>query len=287
MSNPTHPAHRATSVPTDSGASSALGAISIGKIVRSESHVRYTCQVFGPGENPGPPEPADYAFGSFVRVPLRIRPTRPDVAQLAPANSASFQSAPRSDALIPRERDHNGHLVGRVPLPLTGEGDRGWGSWSVGLIYDTILLNPAFGMLGPRLSSDEQVTLFSPDYLSERAVLVSILLLGSVSAEARGPARISHGVPPVAPDLGAVVSSMSDAEVRAFHFFADGGAPGGARAYLHMGYLPHAVAQDHPLLPLAMLSTIERLERLCPENAALLAIVKRNFAWRLKVQATG
>jgi hypothetical protein len=99
--------------------------------------------------------------------------------------------------------------------------------------------------------------------------------------------RVRHGVPPVAPDLGAVVSSMSDAEVRAFHHFADGSPPGGARSYLHMGYLPHAVAQDHPLLPLAMLHTVERLERLCPENAALLAIVKRNFAWRLKVQATG
>jgi hypothetical protein len=161
----------------------------------------------------------------------------------------------------------------------------GSGSWAVGLIYDTILLNPAFGALGPRLSNDEQVTIFSPDYLSERAVLVSILLLGSVSGE--GLPRVSHGVPPVAPDLGAVVAAMSDAEVRAFHHFADDRPPSGARPYLHMGYLPHAVAQDHPLLQIAMLHTVERLERLCPENAALLAIVKRNFAWRLKVQATG
>ncbi len=38
------------------------------------------------------------------------------------------------------------------------------------------------------------------------------------------------------------------------------------------------------LLPLAMLRTIERLEALLPENAALLSIVKRNLAWRLKVR---
>jgi hypothetical protein len=169
-----------------------------------------------------------------------------------------------------------------------GEGAGGRGaSFAIGLIYDTILLNPAFGTLGPRLSNDEQVNLFSPDYISERAVLVSLLLLGSVSLAADGSARVRHGVPPVAPDLGAVVSSMSEAEVRAFHLFADGGPPGGAKPYLHMGYLPHAVAQDHPLLPMAMLHTLERLERLCPEHASLLAIVKRNFAWRLKVEATG
>jgi len=272
----THNIQSASAANSALSASSAPGAISIGKIVRSESHVRYTCQVFGPGETVAPPEPADYAFGSFVRLPLRFHPAGADVAQLAPALTTSAQPAPRSDALIPREIGLVGH---------SGGSDHS--AWAVGLIYDTILLNPAFGTLGPRLSTDEQVTLFSPDYLSERAVLVSILLLGSVSAEPRAPLHIRHGVPPVAPDLGAVVSSMSDAEVRAFHHFADGSPPGGARAYLHMGYLPHAVAQDHPLLPLAMLHTVERLERLCPENAALLAIVKRNFAWRLKVQATG
>jgi hypothetical protein len=149
-----------------------------------------------------------------------------------------------------------------------------------------LLLNPTFGTLGPRLSNDAQVELFSPDYLSERAVLVSILLLGTMSGPTSAP-RVLHGVPPLAPDLGAEVAALADADVRAFHAFADIGLPGGAHPYLHMGYLPHAVAQDHPLLPLAMLRTIERLERLFPEHAALLSIVKRNFAWRLKVQSAG
>jgi hypothetical protein len=223
----------------------------IGKIVRSESHVRYTCQVYGPGEVAAPPEPADYGFGSFVRVPLR-------------ATSARASS----------------------PLPLPTATAEAEHAWAVGLIYDTLLVNPAFGTLGPRLSNEEQVVLFSPDYLSERAVLVSILLLGTMGGSRQSP-RVAHGIPPLAPDLGAEVSPMPEAEVCAFHFFADMGLPGGARPYLHMGYLPHAVAQQSALLPLAMLRTIERLERLFPENAALLSIVKRNFAWRLKVQSAG
>lgn len=230
----------------------------IGKIVGSDSHVRYTCQIFGPGEVAIPPDPSAYAFGSFVRMPLRTTPAA-DVAMLEPPPPAMA----RSDTLMP---------VQAQPL------------WAVGLIYDTILVNPAFGALGPRLSNDEQLAIFSPDYLAERAVLVSILALGTMRGEGAPSGRVTHGVPALALDLGAAVEQLSEAQVRAFHSFAD--TPQ-TRPYLHLGYLPHTVAQDHPLLPMAMLRTVERLETLLPENAALLAIVKRNLAWRLKVLAAG
>jgi hypothetical protein len=247
------------------------GGVEIGKIVKSDSHVRYVCQVCGAGEVAAPPRPEDYAFGSFVRVPLRDSFPRADVATLAPA------PLPGSDALA---------TVGEPA------------DWAVGVIYDTILVNPAFGTLGPRLSNDAQVELFSPDYLTERAVLVAVLLLGTLSVHpvsghnGRGRTRdgvftVRHGVPPVAPDLSAIVSTLPEAEVRAFHYFADEGPPGGASPYLHMGYLPHVIAQDHPLLPMTVLHIVERLEGLFPANAALLSIMKRNFAWRLKVQTAG
>jgi len=238
-----------------------MAAVGIGKIVGSESHVRYTCQIFGPGEVAAPPDPSAYAFGGFVRLPLRTALAAPDVAALEPRPAAA--SAIRSDALMPAPAQ-----------PL----------WAVGFIYDTILVNPAFGTLGPRLSNDEQLAVFSPDYLVERAVLVSILVLGTMSGEGAPTGQVTHGVPALAPDLGAVVEPLTEAQVRAFHTFAD--MPQ-SRPYLHLGYLPHTVAQDHPLLPLAMLRTVERLEALLPENASLLAIVKRNLAWRLKVLAAG
>lgn len=228
----------------------------IGKIVGSESHVRYTCQIFGPGEVASPPDPSAYAFGSFVRIPLRTARAAPDVTD----------AAMRGDALPSTQAQ-----------PL----------YAVGFIYDTILVNPAFGALGPRLSNDEQLTVFSPDYLAERAVLVSILALGTMRGDgaAGAPAgRVTHGPPALAPDLGAAVEPLTEAQVRAFHVFADSPRE---RPYLHLGYLPHTVTQGHPLLPLAMLRTVERLETLLPENVALLAIVKRNLAWRLKVLAAG
>lgn len=256
-------------------------AVDLGKIVKSDSHVRYTCQVFADGEVSAPPQPVDYAFGTFVRLPLRTTRLDSDVATLAPATPHG------GDALLP------------VAAPS---------QWAVGVIYDTILVNPAFGAFGPRLSNDTQVALFSPDYVAERAVLVAILLLGTLSAApsptgANGNGRhatptryaVRHGVPPIAPELGAVVSTLLDPDIRAFHFYADGYAnvvsdgvrPGRDSAYLHMGYLPHVIAQDNPLLPMAVLQIIERLETLFPANAALLSIVKRNFAWRLKVETAG
>jgi hypothetical protein len=250
-----------------------MSDVSIGKIVGSESHVRYTCQVFTPGEVATPPQPVDYAFGNFVRVPLRISPSPVPDVEFSPFQAMSDVTGSRMTSSPTGSHSQSS----RTNPPVC---------WAIGLIYDTILINPTFGNLGPRLSNDTQVELFSPDYLSERAVLVSILLLGTMTAIVSdgGARQVSHGVPPLALDLGAEVSALDDTHVRAFHYFPDGGAPGGSRPYLHMGYLAHALALDHALLPVAMLRTIERLERLFPENSPLLSIVKRNFAWRMKVQ---
>ncbi len=138
--------------------------VSIGKIVRSESHVRYTCQVFGPGETVAPPEPADFAFGSFVRLPLRSAASVPDVARLVGRDPwPDARLAASVDALMspapantPLKSGHFGHASNTPPL-LAGEGARGRGSsFAIGLIYDTILLNPAFGTLGPRLSNENR-----------------------------------------------------------------------------------------------------------------------------------
>ena len=42
----------------------------IGKLVKSNFHTDYICQIYGPGEVEVPPAPVDYAFGTFVHIPL-------------------------------------------------------------------------------------------------------------------------------------------------------------------------------------------------------------------------
>ena len=43
----------------------------IGKIVKSDSHINYVCQIYGPREVEVEPGPPDYAFGRFVRIAVR------------------------------------------------------------------------------------------------------------------------------------------------------------------------------------------------------------------------
>ncbi len=227
----------------------------LGKIVKSDSHISYVCQIYGPREVENEPAPADYAFGRFVRVALRSR-------QASEGDDLDF--APHSE--------------------------RGPVTYAVGVIYDTILLNPAFGSLGPRLSNETQVELFSPDYISEKAVLIYIMILGMMEQRSDSDSMLlsaMHGVPPLALELGSEIETMTDEEVRAFHFFSDPGQPAPEQPYLHMGYLPHIIAQRSSLLPMVTLRIIDQLERLFPQNLALLSIVKRNFAWRLKVESAG
>ena len=238
----------------------------IGKIVKSDSHINYVCQVYGPREMDIDPSPADYSFGRFVRVAIRSAQT--DTLH-APLDSA----------------------LGLDQEPLT---------YAVGVIYDTILVNPAFGNLGPRLSNETQVELFSPDYISEKAVLIYIMVLGMIELRQTSEGNTEvfsamHGVPSLSLELGSQIEPMNDEEVQAFHFFRDvavtsdvaPGGPNSQQPYLHMGYLPHIIAQRSSLLPMVTLRIIDQLERLFPQNLALLSIVKRNFAWRLKVETTG
>jgi hypothetical protein len=230
----------------------------IGKIVKSDSHINYVCQIYGPREVEVEPSPADYAFGRFVRIAVR--------------SGQSDDSASSLDIALGISQD-----------PVT---------YAVGVIYDTILLNPAFGSLGPRLSNETQVELFSPDYIAEKAVLIYVMILGMMELRRTSNGTLEflsvmHGVPLLALELGSEIETMTDEEVQAFHFFCDTVGPDPQHAYLHMGYLPHIIAQRNSLLPMVTLRIIDQLEHLFPQNLALLSIVKRNFAWRLKVETTG
>ena len=231
--------------------------MNIGKIVKSDSHINYVCQIHGPLEFDQQPDPADYAFGRFVRIAIRSE---------------------QSD-------DHD------VSLQLTPGKRSESQKHAVGVIYDTILVNPAFGSLGPRLSNETQVELFSPDYISEKAVIIYVMVLGMIEQRLmpggeREILSVMHGVPLLSLELGSVVETMTDDEVCVFHYFSDP-EPTTKGQYLHMGYLPHIIAQRSSLLPMVTLRIIDQLERLFPQNLALLSIVKRNFAWRLKVETAG
>ena len=121
----------------------------IGRIVKSNSHTDYVCQVYAPHETAYDPQPNDYAFGRFVKA----------------------------------------------PIDATGERE------AVGIVYDTILLNPEYGSLGPRLNPPSDQLVLSPDYLVEKATAVGIIIVGLIDGDA-----VAHGVIPLSLPVDAEVS---------------------------------------------------------------------------------
>lgn len=201
----------------------------IGKIVKSNSHVDYVCQVFGPGEVEHAPAPADFAFGSFVAMPL----------------------------------DENAAGGPRL----------------VGIIYNTLLLNPEFGSLGPRLSPRAETEIFAPDYLAETATLVGIIAVGWFAPDGRA----RHGVPAVAAPVNGPVRRLTLEELLQFH--TPGQNAGQVQPSLH--YAPLLLAQNHPLIAPLLLSVIDQLSELFPASRSQLAVVRDNLAWKSIVQPAG
>jgi len=192
----------------------------IGKIIKSNSHTDYICQIYGPGEVETPPTREEYAFGAFVRVEL--------------------------------------------------DGSR----WLVGLIYDTLLFNPDFGRLGPRLSPEPELAVFSPDYLNEKATLVGIATVGMMDAAG----EVIQGVPPLAASSDALVERMSDDQVRAFHQ---------SNPIPQLAYAPLLLAQGSPLALPLLRAVITRLTGLFPDRAALLTVLQDDLAWKAQVGPLG
>jgi hypothetical protein len=176
----------------------------------------------------------------------------------------------------PRPEDHAFGTFVRAGL-AAGEG------YLVGLVCDTVLVNPEFGRLGPVLRPAEGPLLsplaamenFSPDYLDERAVLVALVAVGQVTAG--GEAR--QGIPLPAATLGAVVEKMPDEEVRDFHT-----SPGGR---LLLAYAPRLLAGGEPLMPHLLLRVVDHLAGLFPAESRQLAVLRGNLAWKTVVAPLG
>lgn len=191
----------------------------LGKIVKSNGHTDYVCQIYGKNETDYTPASEDYAFGTFVKIELNA-----------------------DDCLI-------------------------------GLIYDTVLLNPDFGRLGPRLSPESQLNIFSPDYLSERAVLIGIATLG----EYRN-GEVLQGVPLVAANGDALVHPLAPEEINSFHW---------VRGRFALAYFPLLIQRSDPLARQLALSVTRQLAQHMPDQQSLLTVIGEDLLWQLQIQGMG
>ncbi len=158
-----------------------------------------------------------------------------------------------------------------IDLPQQPAADR---PCLIGVIYNTLLVNPNFTNLGPRLTSQSEQAVFSPDLIDETAMLVGVLALGW--QDAAGP---QQGTPRLAAEVSADVRTLTDEEVRQFHRDAGG--------RLTLRYAATLLALNNPLVPALLLEIIDRLGSLFPEEQAILQVMRDNVAWKSIVRPAG
>lgn len=192
----------------------------LGKLIQSNDHLDYLCQIYQGEEVEQPPAPEDYAFGMFVAI------------------------------------------------DLPGEGQL------VGVIYNSQLFNPDFGRLGPRLSPENELEIFSPDYLEERAVLVAIAAIGTIQPNGNP----SQGTPALTPNPDALVHRLSDETIRNFHLAGD---------KLQLVYAPLLLGRSSNTIPELLLVIINQLESLFPDRQRLLSLLQDDLLWRSRITPVG
>jgi hypothetical protein len=142
----------------------------------------------------------------------------------------------------------------------------------VGVIYESLLVNPDQGRDGPRLSTPDQ-ELFVPGYVDEKQTLLGIALLGFAELApvdgGQGFAAVSQELPRWTLDIDDSVSKLSSAGFRRFH------RPDGN---LELRYYDRLVATAERFGAEVTLSLIERLREETDE-AAMLDVIERKVRW--------
>jgi hypothetical protein len=144
----------------------------------------------------------------------------------------------------------------------------------VGIIYNSQLINPEYGRLGPRLSSSAEMNaVFSPDLVNEQGVLIGLLLVGWIEG------GIPHqGVPRAVIPVNSEVVTMSEAEVRAFHT--------DERNRLALRYYAQVITHAQKFAPQLLLAVLDQLEIIFKETASSeIAVLRRTLNWQQVFQS--
>lgn len=150
-----------------------------------------------------------------------------------------------------------------VKLKLADESE------TVGVIYDSMLVNPDYANYGPRLSPKPELTNFSPDYLNEQGFLIGILLLGAIDKNK----KILHGVPRLVVPAGQDVEKIEPRAIKKFHTDQSDCL----QIHYYSQIVAHAGLFAVPLLE----AIIEQLSLDCSDaDRQRLSVLKQTLAWQ-------
>lgn len=141
----------------------------------------------------------------------------------------------------------------------------------IGVIYNSILINPEYSNFGPRLSPKPELSSFSPDYLNEQGLLVGLLLLGM-----RENGKTLQGVPRRVVPAGQDVLKMTDSEVTKFHT----DEKGSLQIHYYSQIIAHAGLFAIPLIEEIVTKLSENANE---DDKNRLNVLKKALAWQRTV----
>lgn len=141
----------------------------------------------------------------------------------------------------------------------------------VGVIYNSILVNPEYSNFGPRLSPKPELHSFSPDYLNEQGQLIGILLLGM-----RENGKTLQGVPRRIVSAGQDVVQMNHDEVIKFHT----DEKGSLQIHYYSQIVTHAGLFAVPLIEEIVAQLSENANE---DDKNRLNVLKKALAWQRTV----
>lgn len=149
-----------------------------------------------------------------------------------------------------------------VSLPLDSEE-------IIGVIYNSMLVNPEYASYGPRLSPKPELGNFSPDYINEQGFLIGILLLGALGKTG----KITHGVPRRVVPPGQEVFKIETSEINKFHTDENDCL----QIHYYSQVVAHAGLFAVPLLE----AIIDQLTLECrDEDKNRLGVLKQTLVWQ-------
>jgi hypothetical protein len=139
----------------------------------------------------------------------------------------------------------------------------------MGVIYNSLLINPDYGNFGPRLTTPrEHNAVFRPDYLNEQGVLIGVLLLGW-----RDAAGVQQGVPPVVLPINSPVETASADDLLAFHRDDDGA--------VRLAYYAHVTTHAGLFAFQLLAAIVDQLDALADDgDRARLAVLRQTLSWQ-------
>jgi hypothetical protein len=145
----------------------------------------------------------------------------------------------------------------------------------VGIVYNSQLINPEYGRLGPRLSSSADMNaVFSPDLVNEQGVLIGLLLVGWI--EENGTSH--QGVPRTVIAVNSEVITMSEEEVRSFHTDKNN--------RLALRYYSQVITHARQFAPQLLLAVLDQLETIFGDTSkSEIAVLRRTLNWQQVFQS--